>query len=193
MLKVSCKSALGNVFSCTQSPRWGSGLLLIYLQPANKSMQWWRNEWVLSTYCCYRKTLAEIPHMPQPSGTESILLKLFLSITPGSHCCGWNLALSELCQNLSSCSGDAAALLHKQGSAITAAAGLRKTLTSFTKQIIWGVKRVPAHCWDISQSLHPPVAVPFLGQSIACAGSMQKELHFSLWHLLCVLPSHAYL
>jgi len=74
--------------------------------------------------------------MPQPCGMESILFKLFLPITPGSHRCGWDLALAELCQNLSSCSGDAAALLHKQGSAITAAAGLRKTLTSFTKQII---------------------------------------------------------
>lgn len=70
--------------------------------------------------------------------------------------------------------------------AATGADSLRKTFTSFSKQIIWNVKQVPAHRWDVSQSLQ--LLFLFLLRALAAADSVQKEPKCSLRQLLCALP-----
>lgn len=145
------------------------------------------NKWTDSPYLpVFRKTLSELQHMLQPSSVQLSLLKPFFHHT-------WLLllqmgAISVLC--CAKICTPVCGMLHpwctNKSPAATGADGLRKTFTSFSKQIIWNVKQVPAHRWDVSQSLQ--LLFLFLLRALAAADSVQKEPKCSLWQVLCVLP-----
>lgn len=148
-----------------RSPERGSGPILIYLQPGNASTKCITNEQALPGY--QRSERLSVSFSTCSNHAASSVKTIFSShlalVAAGGSCLGERCA--EICTPF-------CGMLHPWCiNKVPAGTGADIHFLYRTNNL---QRRVPAHGWDMSQSLLPPTAVPPPAPSIGCCGLRAK-------------------